>query len=72
MWEFPKSGNFQRVNVSTEISVESVLDFVLVCRPMPGALAEMSVNYRFIFMFFSNFSYKSNMFTRNVLRGVLS
>ena len=65
-------GNFQRVNVSTEISAKCVLDFVLVCRPMHGALAEISVNYRFIFMFFSNFSCKNNMFTRNVSRGVLS
>ena len=36
-------GNFQRVNVSTEISAESVLDFVLVCRPtcMPGRLQSL-------------------------------
>ena len=42
-------GNFQRVNFSTEISAEIVLDFVLFADPllksMPGALAEMSVNY---------------------------
>ena len=27
-------GNFQRVNFSTEISAENVLDFVLVCRSL--------------------------------------
>ena len=59
-------------------SAESLLDFILVCRPLAryyachGALAKMSVNYTTVLTFSSNFSCKNNMYTRSVLKGVLS